>query len=475
MRNATIIIIIWSLLLISCGKDNSITPQNSSPNITNFQISPNDIFTDTAISITAKVIDKDNNINNVILEYGLIDKEFAFIEMENLEDNYHCELNNLIQGQYQFILRATDDDGLETIQSLTKLIIQKFNIINLSIIENIFSCTTDVPINVSFSYKNNFSEYEGFSTTEMKTFHQFLLPTDDSNEEYTLSISLSGQTYSIDRTENFTSFTNTFDDFLRIDIVDVCQGDGILIRTPDHHNIAIDGGYGTHEPSWGAPGGSDDGSWDGDGEPIMLNYVLENEVTSFSYLIETHPHSDHWGGLQDILDNGIPVENYIDSNDESYDGSTIEIGENIFLEFLSVGYPPNVPHINANNLSIVNKLIYNETEILFTGDAESEVENYLLTSHKNISADALKIGHHGSHTSSIAGFLSTVFDQYCKVGFISFGEENPYGHPHDLQRFENYTIYTTNDFSENYGDFVKKDIGNILIFTDGNAIIIKTR
>lgn len=243
---------------------------------------------------------------------------------------------------------------------------------------------------------------------------------------------------------------------LQVYYIDVGQADCILIRH-QNENMLIDAGN------------------NADG-PKLVNYFKKIGIQNFKYIIGTHPHEDHIGGLDDII-NSFNVENvllpeaYTTTKTFSDVLTAIEnknleitvpnIGDkitftNISIEILYVGNQEE----DLNDNSIVIKLTYGNYSYLFTGDATSKCEKLMLD--KNIQANVLKVAHHGSDTSSSDQFLRKVNPEYA---IISVGKDNSYGHPSDkiIKRLKKYTnnIYET------------KDYGTIVTISNGDNITIK--
>lgn len=244
---------------------------------------------------------------------------------------------------------------------------------------------------------------------------------------------------------------------LQIWFLDVGQADSILIQDNDAYML-IDAGNNE------------------DGEKLV-SYFQTLGIESFQYVIATHAHEDHIGGMDDIIDSFdidtfyMPdvitttktFESVLDSLEEKNIAfqtpvvdSTFELG-NATIQVLYIGTEEN----NLNNTSIVLKLTYGNNSVLFMGDAEKEVETTI--ENKEINADVLKVGHHGSDTSSSKRFLEKVNPSYA---IISVGTGNSYGHPNNstIQALENLNtkIYRTD---EN---------GTIIITTDGTNITFQT-
>ena len=240
---------------------------------------------------------------------------------------------------------------------------------------------------------------------------------------------------------------------LVIYFVDVGQADCILISNNDHYML-IDAGN------------NEDG-------PKLVNYFKGMGITKFDYVIGTHAHEDHIGGLDDII-NSFDIKTFYmpDVSQTTYTFESVLDAlerKNIYFEtpkednsykfgnssftVLSVG----TDSTDLNNTSIVLKLTYGNNSFLFTGDATSSVERKILD--KDISADVLKVGHHGSQYSSSANFLKAVYPKYA---VIQVGKNNEYGHPKSITLNKlkkiNAKIYRTD-----------KD-GTIICTSDGNNI-----
>lgn len=243
-------------------------------------------------------------------------------------------------------------------------------------------------------------------------------------------------------------------DGLEVFFVDVGQADSALITCGDE-TMLIDGGN------------------VGDGQKIY-SLLRERNIETLNYLVCTHAHEDHVGGLASALTACTaevvfcPVTDY---NSNAFRNFAERAGE---ITVPEVGYTfslgeataqilacdPNAE--NTNNTSIVLKLTYGETSFLFTGDAETPVEQTILNSGYDPSAHVLKVGHHGSSSSTSYRFLNEVMPQYA---IISVGEDNSYGHPHDevLSRLRDadVTVYRT----DSDGDIVCVSDGKKVTFT----------
>jgi|APSaa5957512622_1039677.scaffolds.fasta_scaffold17355_3 competence protein ComEC len=254
------------------------------------------------------------------------------------------------------------------------------------------------------------------------------------------------------------------DELLQVHFLDVGQGDSIYIRTPDEVDILIDGGPDKNVLS-------------------ELGKVMPFWDREIDVMILTHPHSDHVSGLVEVLRRfdvkqiyytGVlhTAPDYLAWLDEIKkqgldlkivnEKFTLDLGEEIDLDFL---WPledfTNKKVDNLNNTSIVNLLRYKDTQMLFTGDAEIEVEEALLEEEIDLAADLLKAGHHGSTTASSEEFLASVKPE---TVVIQCGQDNSFGHPHlriikRLQRLGIEIFRTDND-------------GMISVYSDGKQIAL---
>ncbi len=190
-------------------------------------------------------------------------------------------------------------------------------------------------------------------------------------------------------------------------------------------------------------------------------------VDDIEYLIATHPHADHIGGMDDVLLN-FEVEHFV-MPDVAHTSKTYENMIDIIIEKdIEVIIPeygdylideknaslkvisPNIEEDdNLNNYSICLKFDFGNTRAIFTGDAEKEIEEMILKSGENIRADIFQAGHHGSSTSNTKQFVNAISPS---ITVISAGEDNKYGHPHvetiEILKSVGSDIYITSELSD---------------------------
>lgn len=210
---------------------------------------------------------------------------------------------------------------------------------------------------------------------------------------------------------------------LLVAFLDVAQGDAIYVQAPNGNDMLIDGGA---------------------GESVLreLASVMPVSDKEIDVVVATHPDKDHIGGLVSVFDR-YKVNHFLDpgvANDTlvykelfkrveqesnyvvARKGMKIMLGKDTYAEVL---FPDRDIQGDTNNASVILKVSYGETDLLLTGDAGKGVERYLL--QEDLESEILKVGHHGSKTSSDNLFLEKVSPRYA---IISAAKENRYGHPH---------------------------------------------
>ncbi|HUM58921.1 MAG TPA: ComEC/Rec2 family competence protein [Bacillota bacterium] len=249
---------------------------------------------------------------------------------------------------------------------------------------------------------------------------------------------------------------------MKVHFLDVGQGDSILIQFPDGRNMLVDAG------------GNDDAS-------TVVNYLKKTGVKRLDYLIGTHPHEDHIGSLDTVINSFQIGEVFMPKVThttrtfqdvlEAIDRKGLQInparaGVTIMEDGMLAARilaPCGEKYDELNDYSAVIMLTCGEVSFLLTGDAEALSEKEILASGASIKADVLKVGHHGSSSSTSAAFLKAVGPRYA---VISVGAENDYGHPHQatLDRLKKQNV-----------EVIRTDKqGTIIFTTDGKELSFTT-
>lgn len=248
--------------------------------------------------------------------------------------------------------------------------------------------------------------------------------------------------------------SNNIEKYLKVIVLDVGQGDSILIQTPNRKNILIDSGSNSVRESF-------------------LNKLDKNKVRDIEVLISTHPHEDHIGNMDDVIKNYNINNIYmpkVTTNTKTFISMMEEIKKkNIKIKPAKAGIKFDVdgvefellaPNENyyeeLNNYSVVVRVKYKSRAFLFMGDAEKLSEGEILKKGYEVGADVIKLGHHGSSSSSSVQFIKKVNPKYA---VISVGKDNSYGHPH------RETISLLNKLRIKY--FRTDEVGDIIFETDG--------
>lgn len=246
-----------------------------------------------------------------------------------------------------------------------------------------------------------------------------------------------------------------------VDFVDVGQGDCTLIRTADAVILVDAGEVGTAD--------------------TVVSYLKEKGIKNIDCCIATHPHSDHIGALYrifeefsvdtvllpDIPDELIPTtstyEKFLDGLENVKNIIPAGAGDNFDFGSLNLDIlGPVKEYDDLNQMSLVSKVSFGNTSVMLTGDAETPAETDMLKKRNvDYSADILKVGHHGSKTSTSEKWLKAVHPQFAVV---SCGLDNDYGHPHKniVNRLEDFGV-----------EYYRTDLeGHILFKSDGNEVTL---
>lgn len=228
------------------------------------------------------------------------------------------------------------------------------------------------------------------------------------------------------------------DGLLKVHFIDVGQGDSIFIESPGGKTMLIDAGV----PEMGKK---------------VVDYIKSLGVTKIDILVGTHPHEDHIGGMDRVIESFEIGKFYmpkVTTNTRTFEyvlnaaknkglkidvakaGVTLDLGPSVSAEMIA---PNSSKYDDLNEYSAVIKLVYKNTSFLFTGDAGAESEREMIEKGYDLKSDVLKVGHHGSSTSTTASFLDDVSPKYA---VISCGKGNDYGHPHSstLKKLKNRNI-----------------------------------
>lgn len=247
---------------------------------------------------------------------------------------------------------------------------------------------------------------------------------------------------------------------LTVHFIDVGQADASLVLC-DGHSMLIDGGNAADSN-------------------LIAAYLKKQNISTLDYAICTHAHEDHVGGLSGAL-SVVSVNTVLAPKTEddtrayqNFKRKVLEQGLTIQHPSAGDGFtlgsskvqivgPVDENTDDLNNTSIVMKLNYGNTSFLFTGDAETDEENDIIKSGYDLSADVIKVGHHGSNTSTGYVWLREIMPKYA---VISVGKNNRYGHPNEK---------TLSRLSDADVKLYRTDLqGDIIAVSDGNNITFTT-
>lgn len=250
---------------------------------------------------------------------------------------------------------------------------------------------------------------------------------------------------------------------LRAHFLDVGQGDAIFLELPDGRVMLIDAG-----PN--------------EAGTKVVSYLREHGVKRIDFLIATHPHADHIGGMDAVIrsfDIGAVYMPRVATGTKTFEevllalkekglkakeaksGVSVPVGEGLTAEFIA---PRGSGYEDLNNWSSVLRVCYGDVALLFAGDAEADSEMEMLEAGVPLRADLLKVAHHGSSSSTTPRFLQAVRPKYA---VISVGAGNDYGHPHKetLKNLEKagVQVYRTDR------------CGTVVFRSDGRTLAVESR
>ena len=244
-----------------------------------------------------------------------------------------------------------------------------------------------------------------------------------------------------------------------IHFLDVGQGDCALILC-DGQAMLIDGGEASHSSK-------------------VYAYLKEHGVDHLNYIVASHAHADHVGGLSGALNYAtvdVALCPELDYDTKTFQSFVKYLGQqNVAItlpragDFFELGsatvqiLAPLGDYEDPNDISIVMKVVYGETSFLFTGDATRIAEADILDAGYDLSAIVLKVGHHGSDTSTSYPFLREIMPKYA---IISVGKDNEYGHPTDntLSRLRDADVQV----------FRTDQQGTVICVCDGKTVSFET-
>lgn len=287
--------------------------------------------------------------------------------------------------------------------------------------------------------------------------------SEESEETPSSSVSSSGEESSIEEGEPQSQDPLPEGDYIKVTFLDVGQGDATLIECEGEYML-IDGGY----PEYG---------------DVVVERLKTEGVKRLKYLVATHAHADHVGGLSEVME-AFMIDHVLAPVTSDAENISFQIfAENVAANGLRIEVPTagdtftlggaNISLLgplsdpssveDVNNTSLVMKLTYKDVSFLFQGDASYDEEQEILNSGADLKVDVLKVGHHGSSSSTGYQWLYFIEPTY---GVISCGEKNEYWHPHEkvLSRLRDAEV-----------TLFRTDLqGTIVCISDGKEIEFRT-
>lgn len=259
------------------------------------------------------------------------------------------------------------------------------------------------------------------------------------------------------KTTDNSKYTNN-ETGMKVSYIDVGQGDSILVQV-NGKKLLIDAGPNDHTDK-------------------LISYLNKQNIKKLDFVVATHPHEDHIGAMDTVIRTYNIGEFYAPKKttttktfenmvsalksksikiNSAAAGVSLDLGKNVKCEMIA----PNGTNYgdNLNNYSAVIKITYGNSKFLFTGDAEKVSEKEMLNKNYDLSCDVLKLGHHGSSSSSSKAFLDKVSP---KIAIVSCGKNNDYGHPHKE---------TLEEMKKRHIQIYRTDIDStIVLVSDGTKI-----